>query len=339
MKNLAICLLLLSVAFVACESDNGSQTTQQPTETKPQATVEVPAFNADSAYAYVAQQVAFGPRAPQTPGHDTTLAWLKTKLEGWADKVYLQSDFAEIYNGRKVKFTNVIASFNPESKKRVLLCAHWDTRPYADQDADPSQWREPILGANDGASGVGVLLEVARVLSQNRDFFMGIDIVLFDLEDYGQPAFDNNILKNDTYALGSQYWSKNPHVPGYSATYGILLDMVGAKGSTFLMEGYSMQFAKAVNEKVWREAANLGFSNYFVYMPGPPIQDDHYYINRIAGIPTIDIIHLLPPGGAQTFHDSWHTHDDDMDIIDPKVLNAVGTTVLNVLYKEDAGVL
>ncbi len=334
MKKHAIYLLIALGAFASCESGD-SNDKNKVVEPKPQ--VKVPAFNADSAYAYVQQQVAFGPRVPETPPHDSTLAWMSAKLTGWADTVYLQSSHVEVYNGQRKRFTNVIAAFNPGAKKRVMLCAHWDTRPYADQDADQGKWRQPILGANDGASGVGVLLEIARVLKATG-IGMGVDIVLFDIEDYGQPAFDNGPQRNDTYGLGSQYWSANPHVPDYNASYGILLDMVGAPNSTFRMEGYSMKYAPAVVKKVWRTASDLGFSNHFIFIGAPPIQDDHFYVNMIAGIPTIDIIHLQPDN-ENLFHSSWHTHDDDMDVIDPKVLNAVGTTLLNVLYLEEAGAL
>lgn len=325
----------VSLFFVACEDEPQSVSTT--TTDKPKVEINTPDFNADSAYSYVQQQVDFGPRVPETPAHDSTLAWLSAKLEGYADKVYLQTDRVEVYNGQQKKFTNIIAAFNPESVKRIMLSAHWDTRPFGDQDPDQAKWEQPIQGANDGASGVGVLLEVARLLKA-YPVNVGVDIILFDIEDYGQPNFDNGPQKPDTYALGSQYWAKNPHVPNYDARFGILLDMVGAKGSMFRMEGYSMQFAPNIVKKVWSVGGELGFSQNFVFLPAQPIQDDHYYVNVLRGVPTIDIIHLMPDQqNNRIFHPSWHTHDDKMDNIDPVVLKAVGQTLMEVIHRENAG--
>lgn len=334
-KSLVL-VFALSVAFVACEDEPKPSNTT--TTSKPKVEVNAPDFNGDSAYSYVQQQVGFGPRVPETPAHDSTLAWLSAKLEGYADKVYLQTDRVEVYNGQQKKFTNVIAAFNPESVKRIMLSAHWDTRPYGDHDEDPTKWSQPILGANDGASGVGVLLEVARLLKA-YPVKVGVDIILFDIEDYGQPEFDKGPQKPDTYGLGSQYWAKNPHVPNYDARFGILLDMVGAKGSMFRMEGYSMQFAPSIVKKVWAIGGELGYGQHFVFLPAQPIQDDHYYVNVLRGVPTIDIIHLAPdPQNNRIFHPSWHTHDDTMENIDPKVLKAVGQTLMEVIHRENAGV-
>ena len=197
--------------------------------------------------------------------------------------------------------------------------------------------RSPIDGANDGASGVAVLLEIARIIKE-QPIDLGVDIVLFDVEDYGQPQFSNLPQKQHSWALGSQYWAKKPHVPGYAARYGILLDMVGGKGSKFRKEGTSLQFAASVVNKVWKAAADAGYSSYFLFEKTRPITDDHYYVNLYSGIPTIDIIHL-GPGGNQPFHPSWHTPDDNIEVIDKNVLKAVGQTVLEVLYREDKGAL
>lgn len=324
------------MACNSCDTEPASPAgggTTTPAKPKTQA----PAFDADSAYAYVQKQVDFGPRVPSTPEHAACRDWLVETLEGTADRVIKQQGTVQVYNGKKVDFTNIIASFNPDAGKRILLCAHWDTRPYADHDPDPANHKTPILGANDGGSGVGVLLEIARILKSNP-ISIGVDIVLFDVEDYGQPDFAPGPRKPDTYALGSQYWSRQPHVPGYQANYGILLDMVGAANSRFRIEGFSNQFAPAVVQKVWNTGNELGYGSYFTYDRGQPIQDDHYYINTIIGIPTIDIIHL-ENNGYSTFHHSWHTLKDDMSIIDRATLKAVGQTVLTVVYREDKGEL
>lgn len=326
---------------MACNScdtkpaDNGSggNTTVTPTKPKSQA----PEFNADSAYAFVQKQVDFGPRVPGSDAHTACRNWLLSTLEGYADRVISQEGSMPIYTGKQLKFTNIIASFNPEQGNRILLCAHWDTRPFADQDKDPANHQTPIAGANDGGSGVGVLLEIARLLKSNP-VNIGVDIVLFDLEDYGQPEFAQGPKQADSYALGSQYWSKNPHVPGYQAKYGILLDMVGAANSRFRVEGFSNQYAPSIVQKVWSTANDLGFGSFFPMEMGPPIQDDHYYVNTLKGIPTVDIIHL-ENNGYQTFHSSWHTMQDDMSVIDPTTLKAVGQTVLTVVVREDKGEL
>jgi hypothetical protein len=328
---------------MACNScdtkpaDNGrtgvGTTIVTPTKPKSQA----PEFNADSAYAFVQKQVDFGPRVPGSEAHSACRDWLVSKLEGYADRVIKQEGTLPVYSGKQFKFTNIIASFNPEQGNRILLCAHWDTRPFADQDKDPTNHQKPIAGANDGGSGVGVLLEIARLL-KSSPVNIGVDIVLFDLEDYGQPEFAQGPKQADSYALGSQYWSKNPHVPGYQAKYGILLDMVGAANSRFRVEGFSNQFAPSIVQKVWSTASDLGYGPFFPMEMGPPIQDDHFYVNTLKGIPTVDIIHL-ENNGYQTFHSSWHTMQDDMSVIDPTTLKAVGQTVLTVVVREDKGEL
>lgn len=298
------------------------------------ATVQVPAFDADSAYLYVKQQVDFGPRTPNSEAHDRCGDYLAAKLETFGAKVYNQRVDLTGYDGRTLKARNIIGAYNPDSKRRVMLCAHWDTRPWADNDPDKANHRKPILGANDGASGVGVLLEVARQV-QRQAPAIGIDIILFDMEDYGTPQFAETLADDSgTWCLGAQYWSRSPHVQGYNARFGILLDMVGAKGSTFLKEGTSLQYAEPVVKKVWRAARKLGLENYFVDEHGGYVNDDHVPVNEIARIPCIDIINCDLKGELSSFGDFWHTLDDNMDIIDRNTLQAVGQTVLQVIYNE-----
>ncbi len=302
---------------------------------KPPVAVNAPAFNADSAYAHIAKQVSFGPRVPNTPAHVACGKWLDSMLRQYADTVYLQTGKVEAYDGTMLSFKNIIASFNPGMKQRIFLCAHWDTRHIADQDPDISKQKIPIDGADDGGSGVGVLIEIARALRQ-QPVKIGVDLVLFDVEDYGQP--DEGVSsKPDTYCLGSQYWAKKPHVPRYNAKYGILLDMVGAKGAAFPMEGYSQQFAPWLVRRVWNNAAQLGYSNYFHFKDSRrPTIDDHYYISKIAGFPVIDIINI-DLNSQKMFGKYWHTHDDNLSVIDKNTLKAVGQTVLFTVYQEDAG--
>ncbi len=213
-----------------------------------------------------------------------------------------------------------------------MLAAHWDSRPYSDQDS--TRKTLPVLGANDGGSGVGILLEVARTLHENQNKpDLGVDIFFFDAEDWGTTAGPSS----DKYAgfcLGSRHWADNKHIPGYSAYFGILLDMVGAKGATFLKEGLSTQYANEVVRTVWNTASQLGYSNYFIDQAGPTITDDHVPVNEVAKIPMIDIIHTRMNDPSRTFFDDWHTTGDDMENIDPNTLKAVGQTLIQVLYNE-----
>lgn len=290
---------------------------------------KAPSFDADSAYAYVEQQVAFGPRVPNTPAHKACAAYLTSTLERHGANVYVQETLLTAYNGDKLQAKNIIGVFNPESRKRILLFAHWDSRPYSDQDPEEASRRKPIDGADDGASGVGVLLEIARRIGLNN-IPVGIDIIFFDAEDYGTPEFVQT-YKPDTWCLGAQFWAANPHTPGYRADFGILLDMVGHKDATFYKEASSLSYAAPIVEKVWSTARNLGYGKYFINAKGAPITDDHQYVIAGRHIPCIDIIHLNPdtPHG---FGPHWHTQNDTMDQIDRNVLRAVGQTVLEVIY-------
>ena len=287
-------------------------------------------FNSDSAYQYIAKQVSFGPRVPNTAAHRNCAVWMEAMLNKWADTVYVQSFDAKNYKGEIWKAKNLIGAFNPENSHRILLCAHWDTRPQADQDAMDKT--TPSDGANDGGSGVGVLLEIARQLHANKPE-LGIDIIFFDVEDGGSNSED----VKDTWCLGSQYWAKHPHVPYYKAKNGILLDMVGAKDATFAREGMSVRFDNNFLSTIWQTAASLEFGNYFINYTKGPITDDHYYVSIFANIPTIDIIDYNSKTESG-FGDYWHTHKDNMSIIDRQTLNAVGKTVLQTVLNIEANV-
>ena len=310
--------------FVACGSKQSKPTTQL------QAAVVVPTFNADSAYRYTAAQVEFGPRVPNTEAHVTCGEWLAQELERFGAQVTSQHVTLRAYDGTPLKARNIIGSYKPETKKRVLLCAHWDSRPWADADPDPKNHYSPILGANDGASGVGILLEVARQL-QAQPAEIGIDIILFDAEDYGEHASSTKEPEGMAWCLGSQYWARVPHTDDYMARFGILLDMVGGRDARFHREALSDHFAKHIVDKVWAAAHASGNGSYFPYAEGGAITDDHLPINQIARIPCIDIIGHYP---ETSFAPTWHTMDDTMENIDPAVLNSVGQTVLQVIYNE-----
>jgi len=333
MKIKIILILFTAAVFFSCGDDK-----REPIKkVLPKKTVEVevpkiatPDYNADSAYKYVEDQVGFGPRVPNTKEHTACAKYLEEKLASFGLNTIVQKGEVTTFNNKKLNIKNIIGEYNPKVERRILLFAHWDSRPFADQDT--KNMTKPILGANDGASGVGVLLEVARQLSIIKPN-IGVDIIFFDAEDYGQPSSGMTISKSETWCLGSQFWSKAPHKENYKAEYGILLDMVGSKDAYFTKESISLRYAPHVVHKVWETAQAIGHGNHFVnketFFVGT---DDHQYVNEIAGIPSIDIIHYNQNKGS--FHDSWHTHADNMDVIDKTSLKAVGETLLAVIFSE-----
>jgi glutaminyl-peptide cyclotransferase len=323
MKNnmKAVCMAALVAMFLTnCSTSDNSGKSEQPAKV-----VDVPVFNADTAYQFVQDQVDFGPRIPNSSEHEAAGDDIIKTLEGYGAKVMVQAFEATAYDGTVLQLRNIIASYNPEVKKRVLLATHWDTRPWASKD--PVDKQAKFDGANDGGSGVGVLLEIARNLNTQMPD-VGVDLIFFDGEDWGQEQGGSP----DTWCLGSQYWSKNPHQKGYSAYYGILLDMVGAKDAQFRYEGTSYQMARKILDKVWKQGVALGYSRYFIPEKSSSITDDHYYVNTIAKIPMIDILQYDRDSGY--FGDFHHTQADNMDLIDKNTLKAVGQTVMQVVYYE-----
>jgi hypothetical protein len=330
-KSLQFGLSVLIGTFGILSCGAGSQKSTVKTET---ASVK-PTFNTDSSYSYVEKQVAFGPRVPNTKNHADCRGYLSERMKSFGAETTNQNCELIAWDGSKLKATNIIASYQPEKTRRILLCAHWDSRPWADQDANPANWRTPIDGANDGASGVGVLMEVARQLQAeaakgNLPAF-GVDIVFLDAEDLGTPRFSSKKDNEDSWCLGTQYWAKEAKKSGYQAAFGILLDMVGGKAPNFVWDYYSLQYAPQVLQKVWASAASLGYNASFVATEGGAITDDHLYVNRIAGIPCIDIIDYNP-GNGTGFVPYWHTTGDTMKNIDKNSLKMVGETLLNVIF-------
>ena len=316
----------------------GHKPAEPKNDPKPKANVIIPEFNADSAYAFVKAQTDFGPRVPLSTTHEQCCEWLVTKLSTYADTVIVQDFRTRLYNNQGIDGKNIIASFNPKATKRIILCSHWDSRPYADHDADEANWNHPIDGANDGASGVGVLIENARCFhNQPLPEKLGVDIILFDLEDYGprqdqaEQYYDD---RRNYWALGSQHWAAQHHLPGYQANFGILLDMVGASEPNFMKEYYSQNYAAWLSNKVWRLAQDLGYQHSFVNELGDPISDDHLPMNEVAGIPTIDIIDLRPESSNYSFPETWHTLDDNIENIDRNTLGMVGNVLNHLIYQE-----
>ncbi len=328
-----ILTLSLIISLVACGGNKNTQASNDTTA------AVIPSFNADSAYAYCAAQCDFGYRTMNSEAHDKCGRWIADKFRSYGLTVIEQKANLKGYDGTVYRATNIIASLNPEHTNRILLCAHWDTRPWADNDPNEANHRTPVMGANDGASGIAVLIELARIIT-NVDSLngnaaklnVGIDFVCFDAEDSGIPQWETAADPGDTWALGSQYWAANPHRPNYRATYGILLDMVGGRGARFYKEGYSMHYAPSIVSKVWTAAASAGFGSRFPNMQGGFITDDHVPVNSVAHIPTIDIVPHHPDCPQSNFGPTWHTVDDNMTNIDKETLRAVGQTIVHLLY-------
>ena len=291
-----------------------------------------PAFCADSAYLFCQQQCDFGPRTMNSKAHDDCEQWIVRKFQSYGMTVIPQKTVLQGYDGTPLRSTNIIASYKPELTSRILLCAHWDSRPWADNDPDEANWHKPVMAANDGASGVAVMLEIARQLPDS--LAIGIDFICFDAEDYGYPQWETGIDPGNTFALGAQYWSANPHKQGYTARYGILLDMVGGQGAQFHQEVMSKHYAGSIVDKVWRAASVVGYSSFFPVKEGIGITDDHLPVNTVAKIPCIDIIPYYPFCEQSSFGPTWHTVNDDMAHIDKNTLQAVGQTVIQVLFSE-----
>lgn len=323
-----ICVLQMLVVLAACKGGNTKA------EVKLADSISVPSFCEDSAMASIIEQCAYGPRLLGTKAHDECGRDIADAFRRYGCEVNLQETDFRLYNGKSYKGFNIIASVNPEAKVRVMICAHWDSRPWADADADPANHKKPVLAANDGASGVAVMLEMARLLNSRKPD-VGVDFVCFDAEDAGVADWDTDFSGTEeeeeaSWCLGSQYWAKNPHRVDFE--FAVLLDMVGGKNATFYKEQFSQYYAPGVVERVWETARRVGFASYFPDSDGGAITDDHLSLNRLALIPAIDIIDHRPnrrPGFCPT----WHTVQDTPENIDPRSLKAVGQTLLQLMYE------
>jgi glutaminyl-peptide cyclotransferase len=331
----ALALLVLAcVGFYFGCKDDKPVPPPPVVEVKPTTQLPVPAFSADTAFAFVKKQVDFGPRVPNTKGHKACAAWMAQTLRGYGLEVIEQKYNATHYLGTSFEAINVIGQYKPEQKRRIMIAAHWDSRFHADKDTKDKA--KPIDGADDGASGVGVILEIARVLAANP-VDIGVDFVLFDVEDQGNDSNDGKD-NGTTWCLGSQYWAKNRHKPGYFPYSAILLDMVGAKGATFKKEGLSTQYAPKLVGQIWGLANTMGYGNYFVSESIPGITDDHYFLIKDANIPMIDIINTQGEG-EKLFGAHHHTHADNMAVIDKNTLKAVGQVMVAYIYRTYNGTM
>ena len=330
MKGKIISFLILLCVICSCSTTKKSQTTEQ--------TVVSVEFNADSAYAFCAAQCDFGPRTMNSEAHERCAQWIQQQFEQYGYSVELQKADLKGYDGTILKSTNIIASqkltaTSQKPEARIFICAHWDSRPWADNDPDEANWRKPVMAANDGASGVAVMLELARLLQQNDSARMAVDFICFDAEDWGIPQWENDV-DGDSWALGAQYWSASNLPQQGNYQFGILLDMVGGQGAKFYREIFSLKYAHNIVERVWQAANTAGYASIFPYLDGGQITDDHVPVNEKAGVPCIDIINHYPDCEQSSFGPTWHTVNDDMQHIDKNTLKAVGQTLIQLIYSE-----
>ena len=328
-KTVGGAILMATLIVAACGSTKKSQDSPA---TEAEEIVDI-AFSADTALVFCQRQCDFGPRTMNSEAHDQCALWIAQTFRDYGMEVTEQHAQLRGYDGTMLRSTNIIASYRPEAMERILICAHWDSRPWADNDPDEANWHKPVLAANDGASGVGVMLEIARLLT-SHEAPTGIDFICFDAEDWGTPQWAVESEGSDTWALGAQYWAAHPHKAGYKARYGILLDMVGGMGARFYHEGYSRHYARKVVSRVWKAAQTAGYGSLFPQQDGGRITDDHVPVNEVAGIPCIDIIPDYPDCEASSFGPTWHTVNDDMAHLDANTLRAVGQTLVQVLFSE-----
>lgn len=312
--------------------------TPKKTQSEEQTAVKV-LFDADSAYLFCQQQCDFGPRIMNSEAHGRCAQWIAQKFTQYGYQVMLQKADLKGYDGTILKSSNIIAtapavSDSGANASRLLICAHWDSRPWADNDPDSTNWRKPVMAANDGASGVAVMLELARQLQQHDSLNVAVDFVCFDAEDWGVPQWSDQ-SDADSWALGAQYWAANcPQSVAKSYQYAILLDMVGGQGAKFYHEGFSLEHARPVVEKIWRAASAAGYGSFFPNQSGGYVTDDHVPVNEKAHIPCVDIINHYPECPQSNFGPTWHTVSDDMQHIDRNTLKAVGQTLLQLIYSE-----
>ena len=305
--------LAAGLALAACDGAG----TEQPAPA-PLLVADRPSFDGAAAHELLRTQVSFGPRIPGRAGHQAQLQWMTELLQPLADTVLVER-FTHTHSetGDEIPLANVIARFRPDAPRRLLFLAHWDTRPTSDAATTPEERAMPVPGANDGASGVAVLLQVAETLAAHEPP-LGIDLLFVDGEDFG-PTTDDMFLGAKHFA---RTWPRDRW-----PEYGVLLDMVADADPRFPIEGYSAEFAPDVAQRVWGVAARLGYGPYFPLEVGQALGDDHVPLNE-AGIKTIDIIDFeYGPGNAY-----WHTPDDTPERTSARTLEMVGEIVLELIY-------
>jgi glutaminyl-peptide cyclotransferase len=312
-------LLTLALFWSGCSGRHEERPRNQDS-TVAKAQVKIPGFDGNSAFGYLTKQVDFGPRVSGSKAHERCKDFLVSEMAKSAEAVNLQPFTIRGYDGGELRFTNIISSFNLKATTRILLLAHWDSRPWADEEPDTSLHSRPIPGANDGASGVAVLLEMARQMKSSPPS-VGVDILFTDGEDYGKHTDPAGFLH------GARYFAS--HLPvGYHPVFGILLDMIGDARLEIPREANSVAMAPDVVDLVWGTAIRLGYKQ-FVNITQGRVTDDHLPLNA-AGIPTIDLIDFDYPDHTNRY---WHTLQDTPDKCSPESLEAVGTVLMTVVYE------
>lgn len=320
MSLLHIAVLL----FASCNPGKGTNATPDSDSVDSECTpVKTSHFDADSAYTYLKHQVDLGPRVPNTEAHRNAGDWMVRELNRHGASVIEQRADLKAFDGTILKARNIFGQYNPEKDDRTLLLAHYDCRPWADEDPDPDKRRLPVDGANDGASGVAVLLETARQISIENPG-KGIDILFVDAEDWGTEGDD------DSWAMGARYFVRNPIKENYHPARVIVVDMVGGAGAKFPIEYFSHQSAPDLVSEIWNAASEAGHGSLFPAQLGGAVTDDHVEFIK-EGIPAVDIIEYHTRSG---FNPHWHTSKDNMDNIDRNTLKAVGETLIKYLYSE-----
>lgn len=280
----------------------------------------IPTFNGGQAFTYLQQQCAFGPRNPGSEGYGKTLNYILEHFQSLADTMFVQPfSYTVTRTGETFQLQNIIAQFHPEQEPQILITAHWDTRPWGDQDPDPNRRREPISGANDGASGVAVIMELAGILNANPPP-VGVTLVLFDGEDLGESG------NSWSYAQGSQYFARNVPITGIREA--INLDMVGDAELELYIERISLQQNPELVRTLWKLARQLELPA-FRSEARHTIFDDHVPLFELAGIKAVDIIDFDYPNRYQNY---WHTHDDIQEHCSANSLEQIGTLMVHYIY-------
>ena len=326
-----ILIVILTVLLGACGGKSGKNIGGPDTI----ALAPCPTFNTDTCMRYIREQCSFGPRVTGTAEAAQCRQYLISQFQRLGAEVSEQQANVTLWDGSERPACNIIARLNPGNQDRILICSHWDSRPWADNDEDEQNHHTPVPAANDGASGVAMMMEICRLL-QKKPIRVGIDFVCFDAEDMGTPQWaETEESTSDTWCLGSRFWAERAREEGYRARYGILLDMVGGRGSVFPAEKVSQEYAQPIASLMIRLGNQLGYGHYFpLNREGGYLMDDHVNVNRIARIPCIDIVPYFTDGPS-SFGPTWHTVNDTPENIDPNVLEAVGQTLTQLIYNEE----
>jgi hypothetical protein len=304
MKKMFPNSLFLTLIFLGCQSN-------------------VPRFDEDHAFSYLVAQCDFGPRNPGSDGYYACLDYLITELDQSANEIILQDfSYQERRYNKQYNLENIIARFNPDSEFQTVISAHWDTRPWADQEDLRQDRDQPIIGANDGASGVAILLELAKIMGENPPP-IGVNLVFFDGEDLGVPG------ENETYCQGSRFFAKNLPIPRPDEA--INLDMVGDKQLVLPIERYSLEYHPELVRHLWDRAKDMGL-DAFIGRVDYAIYDDHIPLNEIAGIPSIDLIDFKYPNSYANF---WHTMNDIPENCSEESLGQVGALMVDYIYNRE----